>query len=1066
MNKSTEPARVLGIIGLFLAVMAGPILAAPDTLVSTGSVWKYLDNGSDQGTAWRTVAFDDSGWASGPAQFGYGDGDEATVVGFGPSSSNKYVTTYFRHTFSVSNPSAYTTLTLNVLRDDGAVVYLNGTEVFRTNMPSGPVTSKTFASSAVGGAAESQFNETAIDPANLAAGTNVLAVEVHQSDLTSSDVSFDLSLAGATGQVAVAVRKGPYLIYPGKNTEMMVLWQLEAPQSLTLRWGRDTTYAEGSATPTMYGDNQYEHTIAGLTPGAKYYYEVASVGKGSFLAAPLDNAPDVKFLAYGDTRTNPDIHNGVNEAMIDAYAVDPAYQTFTLLTGDWVSNGDNESDWTQQFFGRSQSNTMEMQANLPINGCIGNHENSGKLFDKYWPYPYPGDGRYWSFDYGPVHVVVLALLSEREGLGQAQRAWLEADLAASTKEWKILQFHAPVYSAGGGHTNNMVEQAYIQSLCETYGVAMVVAGHNHYYARCDVRGIEHITAGGGGAPLATPDPSYDPSIVKVLSAYHFCKVDIRGLQLDFTAVTVDGAVIDTFSLHHVNDVAAPTPNPITWASVPQAASYDSVSMTATTATDDYYGVQYYFECTAGPGHDSGWQTSQTYVDTGLNASTSYTYRVRARDLSPNHNQTAWSSAESATTHPPDVTAPNPDPMAWATSPASSGVSSILMSAALASDSSKVEYYFECTAGGGHDSGWQDSDAYEDKGLAENMAYSYRVKARDKSPNHNETAWSPEASARTNINFPYPGDLNRDKLVNFDDVALMADQWGRSDCSVENFWCSFADLDQSGTVDPCDLTTLVAHWREVYIPPEIVMASDNFESYDNNTRVTQLPAWYCQASSSRSVTKGIGVGGSAGVTSSTSAFIWSGKDGSINQIRWPELAVGDAVVIGMDFEFSGASFQNDVVGWWNSPIYGFFGPPGQPSQPGPQSGHFGVRLDRNGRSLSGFGITGYWDNASRTAVRPAIANIDSLNAGAWYRLRAVFTKLSNLSARIDAKLWLLDSKGEPASLTAEGSIEDTSLLAANAPDAARYFTNVWPAFMNDGAPAACDNAYYGLIPIEP
>lgn len=1065
MERATERKVVLGVVGLLLA-LAGPLLGAPDTLVSAGSVWKYLDNGSDQGTAWRAAAFDDSGWASGPAQFGYGDGDEATVVSFGPSSSNKYVTTYFRHTFSVSNPSAYTTLTLKVLRDDGAVVYLNGTEVFRTNMPSGPITSKTFASSAVGGAAESQFNETAIDPGNLVAGANVLAVEVHQSDLTSSDVSFDLSLAGTTGQVVVAVRKGPYLIYPGNNTEMMVLWQLDAPQSLTLRWGRDTTYTEGSATPTMNGDNQYKHVITSLTPGAKYYYEVAGAGSGSFLAAPSDDASNVKFLAYGDTRSNPGIHDAVNEAMMDAYAGDPAYQTFTLLTGDWVSNGDNEPEWTEQFFGRSQSNTMEMQANLPINGCIGNHEGSGKLYDKYWPYPYGGGGRYWSFDYGPAHVVVLELLSEREGLGQAQRVWLEADLAASTKEWKFLQFHAPVYSAGGGHTNNTVEQAYIQSLCETYGVAMVVAGHNHYYAHCDVRGIKHITAGGGGAPLATPDPSYDPSIVKVLSAYHFCKVDIRGLQLDFAAITVDGAVIDTFTLHHVNDTAAPTPNPTMWASLPQATSYDSISMTASITADDYYGVQYYFECTAGPGHNSGWQNSQTYVDTGLDASTTYTYRVKVRDLSPNRNEAAWSSVGSATTHPPDVTAPSPDPMAWATAPASSGINSILMSAAIASDSSAVEYHFECTSGGSHNSGWQDSDVYEDTGLAENTAYSYRVKARDKSPNHNETAWSQEASARTDIDFPYPGDLNGDKLVNFEDLALMGDQWGRSDCSVENFWCSFADLDQSGNVDPCDLLALVSHWREVYVPEEIVMAFDDFESYDNGTRVAQLPAWYCQASSSRSVTKGIGVGGSAGVTSSTSAFIWSGKDGSINEICWPELAVGDAVVIGMDFEFSGASFQNDIVGWWNNPTYGFFGPPGQPGlPPGPQNGHFGVRLDRNGRSPSGFGITGYWDNASRTAARPSIANIDSLNAGAWYRLRAVFTKLSDFSTRIDVKLWLLNSSGEPAKLAAEGGIEDTSLLAANAPGA-QYFTKVWPAFMNDGAPAACDNAYYGLIPIEP
>src|SRR5436189_3817 len=74
-------------------------------LVPAGSVWRYLDNGSDQGAAWRLPGFNDAGWASGLAQLGYGDGDEATVVGYGGNASAKYITTYFRRTFSVTNPA-------------------------------------------------------------------------------------------------------------------------------------------------------------------------------------------------------------------------------------------------------------------------------------------------------------------------------------------------------------------------------------------------------------------------------------------------------------------------------------------------------------------------------------------------------------------------------------------------------------------------------------------------------------------------------------------------------------------------------------------------------------------------------------------------------------------------------------------------------------------------------------------------------------------------------------------------------------------------------------------------
>ena len=97
-----------------------------------------------------------------------------------------------------------------------------------------------------------------------------------------------------------------------------------------------------------------------------------------------------------------------------------------------------------------------------------------------------------------------------------------------------------------------------------------------------------------------------------------------------------------------SDTDPPTPDPMTWASPPVAVDVTSITMTATTATDPS-GVQYYFECTAGGGNDSGWQSSSTYVDSGLSPETQYTYRVKARDRSANYNETEWSSEVSATT---------------------------------------------------------------------------------------------------------------------------------------------------------------------------------------------------------------------------------------------------------------------------------------------------------------------------------------------------------------------------------------------------------------------------------
>jgi hypothetical protein len=164
-------------------------------LVSTGAVWRYLDTGVDPGPLWRGTNFDDRAWAPGAAQLGYGDGDETTVVNGGPST-NRYLTTWFRRAFNVSDPAFFTNLTLRLLRDDGGLVHLNGVEVFRSNMPEGPVTALTPAAAVVDGTNETTYFSTPVSPARLVAGTNLLAVEIHQANPTSSDISFDLELRG------------------------------------------------------------------------------------------------------------------------------------------------------------------------------------------------------------------------------------------------------------------------------------------------------------------------------------------------------------------------------------------------------------------------------------------------------------------------------------------------------------------------------------------------------------------------------------------------------------------------------------------------------------------------------------------------------------------------------------------------------------------------------------------------------------------------------------------------------------------------------------------------------
>jgi len=188
------------------------------TLVSAGSNWRYLDNGSDQGTAWRTLAFNDSGWSNGVAQFGYGDGDEVSLIRSNRTDGTIIATTYFRKPFALTNAWAVTNLTLGLLRDDGGIVYLNGTEIFRSNMTNAPVVYSTnWAVTAVGGADESTFFTTNVNPALLINGTNLLAVEIHQQSATSSDVSFDLRLTALTCDA-------PTIVFSGAGSSFELNW--------------------------------------------------------------------------------------------------------------------------------------------------------------------------------------------------------------------------------------------------------------------------------------------------------------------------------------------------------------------------------------------------------------------------------------------------------------------------------------------------------------------------------------------------------------------------------------------------------------------------------------------------------------------------------------------------------------------------------------------------------------------------------------------------------------------------------------------------------------------------
>lgn len=160
---------------------------AQTTHIAEGSTWKYYDNGNVNDANWKNLNYADTSWSNGNTQLGYGDGDEATIISFGPDANNKYITSYFRKRYTTNYASDQL---CRVKADDACVVYINGQEAFRYNLPSGTIAFDTGALQTK----EDSWQNFTIPSASVAIGNNIMSVEVHQTTGVSSDLSFDFEL--------------------------------------------------------------------------------------------------------------------------------------------------------------------------------------------------------------------------------------------------------------------------------------------------------------------------------------------------------------------------------------------------------------------------------------------------------------------------------------------------------------------------------------------------------------------------------------------------------------------------------------------------------------------------------------------------------------------------------------------------------------------------------------------------------------------------------------------------------------------------------------------------------
>lgn len=263
-------------------------------LISEGSEWKYYDKGKAPGNGWTGAGFNDSGWSSGQAPLGYDNkGYAKTVTGYGPDASKKYTTTYFRTTFEAADLKDILELDAGLIRDDGAVVYLNGHEIIRTNMPDGAVAYETNANATVGD--ERDWNRYEIDPAYLKEGVNVLAAEVHQVNFSSSDIAFDFSLETIREMVRPEAPTAPAVDDKANTFGWTPVPGFESPSDYEISTDNGATWKTADTNPQVVGPQAF---AAGAVQVRIKASEARNVTAGEALLSDAPYTSDILWDVY------------------------------------------------------------------------------------------------------------------------------------------------------------------------------------------------------------------------------------------------------------------------------------------------------------------------------------------------------------------------------------------------------------------------------------------------------------------------------------------------------------------------------------------------------------------------------------------------------------------------------------------------------------------------------------------------------------------------------------------------------------------------------------------------
>lgn len=515
-------------------------------------------------------------WTWGQAGFGYGDDDDTTSF---PKMRNRFRSIYLRRTFDLRPAHKTGKMTVRVTYDDSFILYLNGKEILRKGVDGSGKDIKKVA----GHEAKSwEKFELPVDASTLKDQGNVIAVEVHNERIGSSDLSFDMELLSKTkdGRAQIIPAKDWWQYLANKEPEKA--WHEDSPKTpaskpdatrftTALQYrqeGQDAWTTHQKLESRAFGDSDatvVTADLSGLKPGAKYEFKLTGTNKkGWFQTAPSSLSPKDTFVTGGDMFHTRELLDAMNRR---AGKEDPL---FALLGGDLAyANGVSADRWYEWMDSWQELAVSPKGRTIPMVVAIGNHEVKGVRYMPKDPPPVT-DAQYfyslfklpqgvsnYELNFGKDLLLVMLDSGHTQSIA-SQNDWLESTFKQHRDAKRtFVCYHRPAYGTGVKGDAIDIRQQW-SPLFEKYGVEAVFENDHHTYKRTKplinnkeaANGVIYMGDGAWGTNLRKIDKKKADGS-EWLDFYgefnHLIRVTLGDEKVEYDSMEANGNIFDRYS---------------------------------------------------------------------------------------------------------------------------------------------------------------------------------------------------------------------------------------------------------------------------------------------------------------------------------------------------------------------------------------------------------------------------------------------------------------------------------------------------------------------------------------